>query len=60
MKFDELPLGKWFVIDDKKYLKINPIEDKWGNIHLAVSVYGITICDKDLWGKEVEEWSEIS
>lgn len=55
MKFDELPLGKWFVIDDKKYLKINPIEDKWGNIHLAVSVYGITICDEDLWGKEVEE-----
>ena len=46
MTIGDLQIGQWFKIcddrdGDMEYMKIQPTEDRWGNIFVAVSRYGI-------------------
>lgn len=46
MLFSELRVGCWFRlgndIEEFRYMKIIPIEDKWGNLVVAVDFFGDT------------------
>lgn len=56
MKFKDLKQGQWFMINCRcntqsscvKYMKIYPIEDKWGSCFVAVDDKGYLIDTEDI------------
>lgn len=56
MQFKELQQGQWFMIACRcntqsscvKYMKIDPIEDKWGSYFMAVDDKGYLIDTEDI------------
>ena len=52
MKYNKLGIGEWFKItkdeSSKTYIKINPIEDKYGNNFIAVDNCGLTLDAQDI------------
>ena len=56
MKFDELKIGQWFNKDKNiSYMKIADIEDKWGNLIVAVSENG-ELTDSE----EIKDYDEVN
>lgn len=57
MKFEDIPIGEWFTFkgEQSRYLKLIPtIEDKYGNLFVAISDKGYSLCLEDTFNKEIE------
>jgi hypothetical protein len=54
MKFSQLGIGQWFKTpqdedEEIRYIKISPpVEDKWGNVVVAVNRCGFAMYDADI------------
>lgn len=49
IKFDQLAVGQWFKTSSgETFMKIRPVEDRWGNVFEAVDIRGWPIDSVDL------------
>lgn len=47
LSFNDVEFGEIFYKDAKKFIKISPVEDKWGNVFIACDLKSGNLMDNE-------------